>query len=156
MIAHLRGVIMAQTIDRVILDVHGVGYEVFVPAGTQGRLGGKSATGEGEEVSVHVFTSVREDAIQLFGFASMDQKKVFEKLTGVSGVGPKLALAVLSTLEPEELVRAVETNDVVALTGVPGVGKKKAQRLILEMKARFDDMTPVSYTHLTLPTICSG
>ena len=87
MIAYLSGTILDQSIDRVILDVQGVGYEVWVPVGTQGRL----AAGEDGRVGVHVHTSVREDAIQLFGFGTTDEKRVFEKLLSVSGVGPKLA-----------------------------------------------------------------
>lgn len=135
MIAYLRGTILSQRLDRVIVDVQGVGYEVFVPVGTQGRLD----PDEDGRVSMHVYTSVREDAIQLFGFATHDQKRIFDRLTSVSGVGPKLGLAILSTLEPMELLTAVETNDLKALTKVSGVGKKTGQRLILELKSKFDD-----------------
>ena len=133
MIAHLTGVLLADALDRIILGVGGVGYEVWVPLGTQGRLEPK-----GHELSVHIHTSVREDAIQLFGFASVDEKRVFERLIAVSGVGPKLGLAILSTLSPNELVMAVNANDIAAMTRVPGVGKKKAQRLILDLKSKFD------------------
>lgn len=135
MIAHLTGTVLSHSIDSMIVDVSGVGYQVFVPVGTQGRL----AEQEDGRVSVHIYTSVREDAIQLFGFASMDEKRVFDKLTSVSGVGPKLALSVLSALEPMELLTAVETNDIKALTNVSGIGKKTAQRLILELKSKFDN-----------------
>lgn len=137
MIAHLRGTILHHTIDRVILDVQGVGYEIWVPTGTQGRLLAQVA--EDEVIGVHVYTNVREDALQLFGFASQDEKRVFERLLTVSGIGPKLALAILSALEPLELLKAVETNDLSALTKVSGVGKKTGQRLILELKSKFDD-----------------
>ena len=134
MIAYLSGTILDQSIDRVILDVQGVGYEVWVPVGTQGRL----ESSEDGRVGVHVHTSVREDAIQLFGFGTPDEKRVFEKLLSVSGVGPKLALSVLSTLGPMELLQAVESNDLASLTKVSGVGKRTAQRLILELKSKFD------------------
>jgi Holliday junction DNA helicase RuvA len=134
MIAYLTGKILDHTIDRIIIDVQGVGYEVYVPVGTQGRLEEK----EDGTVSVHIFTSVREDAIQLYGFGTRDEKKIFERVTSVSGVGPKLGLAILSSLEPKELFVAVETNDIASLTKVSGIGKKTAQRLILELKSKFD------------------
>ncbi len=137
MIAHLSGMILTHTLDRLILDVQGVGYEVFVPIGTQGRLKPR----EDGRVSVHVHTQVREDAIHLYGFATGDEKIVFERLMTVTGVGAKMALAILSALPPAELFQAVEGNDLKALVGVSGVGKKTAQRLILELKSKFDDMT---------------
>ena len=135
MIAHLTGILLSQRIDRLILDVHGVGYEVFVPAGTQGRL----EPDESGRVSVHVYTSVKEDAITLFGFGTMDEKRVFERVTSVSGVGPKLGLAILTQFNPMELIAAVEQNDLSAITRVSGVGKKTGQRLILELKSKFDN-----------------
>ncbi len=136
MIAHLRGTLLAQELNAVVLDVRGVGYEVQVPVGTQGRL----QESEDGSVSVYVYTSVREDAIQLFGFGTRDEKRLFEKLISVSGVGPKLGLAILSSLGPTELIQAVETNDLTAMTSVSGVGKKTAQRLILELKSKFDGL----------------
>jgi Holliday junction DNA helicase RuvA len=136
MIAFLRGEVVDQTIDRVVLDVRGVGYEVFVPVGTQGKL----KPNDDGEVGVYVYTSVREDAIQLFGFHAKDVKRVFEKIITVSGIGPKLGLNVMSALEPAELVRAIESNDIKALTKISGVGKKTAQRLILELKSKIDDV----------------
>ena len=136
MIAFLRGEVVDEAIDRVVLDVRGVGYEVYVPVGTRGKLKANDAG----EVGVYVYTSVREDAIQLFGFHAKDVKRVFEKIITVSGIGPKLGLNVMSALEPAELVRAIESNDVKELTKISGVGKKTAQRLILELKSKIDDV----------------
>lgn len=137
MIALLTGKLVQQRLDHIIIDVNGVGYSVFVPMGTQGRLKPQ----EDERVTVYVHTHVREDALLLFGFASHEEKHVFEKLISVTGVGAKLALAILSALSPGDLVKAVEGNDVKALTNVSGIGKKTAQRLILELKSRIDDFT---------------
>lgn len=137
MIAMLTGKLAQQGLDRIVIDVQGVGYGVFVPVGTAGRLKPQ----EDERVTVYIHTHVREDALMLFGFASQEERHVFEKLIGVTGVGAKLALAILSALGPMDLVQAVETNDVKALTNVSGIGKKTAQRLILELKSRIDDFT---------------
>lgn len=136
MIAYLTGQIIHQGIDRVVIDVRGVGYEVFVPVGTQGRL---TKSEDDASISLHVYTSVKEDAITLFGFASMDEKRVFERVTSVSGVGPKLGLSILSQFTPSELLIAVEQNDLSAMTKVSGIGKKTGQRLILELKSKFDN-----------------
>ncbi|MBA2662977.1 MAG: Holliday junction branch migration protein RuvA [Bradymonadaceae bacterium] len=136
MIAHLIGRVHSYTLDSIILDVGGVGYLVHVPMGTLGRI---KEDGEGR-VSLFVHTSVREDAIQLFGFSASEVKRLFTKLIGVSGVGPKMALAVLSELSPGDFVMAVHTNNVTQLTKVSGVGKKTAQRLILELKNSLDDI----------------
>jgi Holliday junction DNA helicase RuvA len=137
MIAHLTGELLKHGLDRLIVDVNGVGYEVSVPLGTQGRVKPR----EDGRVSLHIHTSVREDAIQLFGFATMEEKRTFDKLISVSGVGPKMALSVLSMLTPAELVAALEGNDVKALTKISGVGLKTAQRMILELKGRTDGLT---------------
>lgn len=137
MIAHLTGELLGHGLDRLIVDVNGVGYEVSVPLGTQGRVKPR----EDGRVSLHIHTSVREDAIQLFGFATMEEKRTFDKLISVSGVGPKMALSVLSMLTPAELVAALEGNDVKALTKISGVGLKTAQRMILELKGRTDGLT---------------
>ncbi|MFU8803236.1 MAG: Holliday junction branch migration protein RuvA [Bradymonadaceae bacterium] len=136
MIAYLTGRILSFTADTLILDVGGVGYLVHIPMGTSGRL---KPDDEGR-VSLHVHTSVREDAITLFGFHSTEVKALYTKLISVNGVGPKLALSVLSELSPAEIVRAVLSNDVKEFTRVSGVGKKTAQRLILELKTSLDDI----------------
>ncbi len=131
MIAHLRGRLLEKHPNRVIVDVQGVGYEAHVPLSTFYGL-----PEPGGEVSLRVHTHVREDAISLFGFASLLELQIFERLIAVSGIGPKVALAVLSGIEPAELVAAVQRGDVVRLTAIPGVGKKTAERIGLELKDR--------------------
>ncbi len=135
MIAFLRGRVLEKQPNRVVLDVQGVGYDVAVPLSTFYRLGDRSA-----EVALHVHTHVREDAIALFGFATSLELLIFERLIGVSGIGPKVALAVLSGIEPPDLVRAIQANDIPRLTSIPGVGKKTAERILLELR----DRLPVS------------
>lgn len=131
MIAHLRGRILEKHPNRIVVDVAGVGYEVFVPLSTFYGLGDA-----GIEVALRIHTHVREDALVLYGFATLLEQALFERLIGVSGIGPKLALAVLSGIEPPELIRAIERGDVARLTAIPGVGKKTAERIVLELKDR--------------------
>ena len=131
MIAHLRGRLLDKQPNRIVLDVNGVGYDVFVPLSTFYGLGDAGA-----EVAVRVHTHVREDALALYGFATRLEQDLFERLISISGIGPKLALAVLSGLEPAELMRAIERGDVAQLTGIPGVGKKTSERIVLELKDR--------------------
>jgi Holliday junction DNA helicase RuvA len=130
-IAHLRGRLFDKQPHRLVVDVGGVGYDVFVPLSTFYRLGDP-----GDEVALRIHTHVREDAFTLYGFATRLEQDLFERLIGVSGIGPKLALAVLSGIEPVELVRAIERGDVARLTAIPGVGKKTSERLVLELKDR--------------------
>lgn len=129
MIAYLSGVLRQRHPSRIVLDVHGVGYELQVPVGTYSQL-----PAVGAAVSLLVHTQVREDAIQLFGFAAEGEKQLFEKLITVNGVGPKLALAILSGLSPEALVTALRQADHARLTAIPGVGKKTAERLVVELR----------------------
>jgi holliday junction DNA helicase RuvA len=131
MIATLRGTLAAKTPGRVIVEVGGVGYDVQVPLSTFYVLGEA-----GGGVSLRVHTHVREDVIALYGFASPLELDLFERLIAISGVGPKLALAVLSGIEPAELVKAVRLQDVARLTAIPGIGKKTAERIGLELKDR--------------------
>ena len=131
MIARLHGTLIDKTPSRLIVDVGGVGYDVFVPLSTFYGLGDA-----GSAVTLRVHTHVREDAIALFGFATPLEQDLFERLIGISGIGPKLALAVLSGIDPAELVRAIRGQDVGRLTRIPGVGKKTAERIGLEMKDR--------------------
>lgn len=131
MIAFLRGRVLEKQPNRVIVDVGGVGYDVAVPLSTFYGLGEPGA-----EVSMHVHTHVREDALTLFGFLTPLELAVFERLIVVSGIGPKLALSVLSGIEPRELLAAVQRQDVARLTAIPGVGKKTAERIVLELKDR--------------------
>lgn len=131
MIGHLTGRLVDKQPNKILIDVNGVGYELHVPLSTFYGLGDK-----GETVSVKVHTHVREDALILFGFITKLELQVFELLISISGVGPKLALAVLSGIEPPELVGAVKCGDVDRLTRIPGVGKKTAERIGLELKDR--------------------
>ena len=131
MIARLHGTLIDKTPSRLTVDVGGVGYDVFVPLSTFYGLGDA-----GSAVTLRVHTHVREDAIALFGFATPLEQDLFERLIGISGIGPKLALAVLSGIDPAELVRAIRGQDVGRLTRIPGVGKKTAERIGLEMKDR--------------------
>ena len=131
MIAHLRGRISEKHPNRVIVDVAGVGYDVFVPLSTFYGMGEPGA-----DIALRIHTHVREDALQLFGFATSLEQELFERLIGVSGIGPKVALAVLSGIEPKELLRAIERGDLARLTAIPGVGKKTSERIVLELKDR--------------------
>jgi len=130
-IAQLRGRILEKHPNRLVTDVNGVGYEVFVPLSTFYGLGEP-----GSEVALRIHTHVREDALLLYGFATALEQELFERLIGVGGIGPKLALAVLSGIEPTGLVRAIERGDVARLTAIPGVGKKTSERIVLELKDR--------------------
>ena len=131
MIALLRGRLAEKHPNRVIVDVQGIGYDVQVPLSTFYHLGEP-----GSDVVFRVHTHVREDALALFGFATMLELQLFEQLIGVSGIGPRLALAVISGIDPPDLLRAITEGDVGRLTGIPGVGKKTAERIGLELKDR--------------------
>ena len=137
MIAHLRGRLLEKHPNRVIVDVQGVGYDVHVPLSTFYELGEPGA-----EIALRIHTHVREDALLLYGFVTTLELQVFERLIGVSGIGPKLALAVLSGLEPNELVTAIRQGDVARLTGIPGIGKKTAERIGLELKDKMASLIP--------------
>jgi len=130
-IAHLRGRILEKQPNRVIVDVGGVGYDVAVPLSTFYGLADL-----GGDVSLRVHTHVREEAIALFGFATTLELDLFERLIGISGIGPKVGLAVLSGIEPGELIGAIERGDLARLTAIPGVGKKTSERIVLELKDR--------------------
>jgi len=129
MIAFLRGRLGEKQPNRIILEVGGVGYDVAVPLSTFYTLGESGA-----EVALRVHTHVREDTLALYGFATILELQIFERLIGISGIGPKLALAVLSGIDVADLVRAVQAGDVARLTAIPGVGKKTAERIGLELK----------------------
>jgi Holliday junction DNA helicase RuvA len=131
MIARLKGEVAELAEDRLCLDVQGVGYDVMVP----GRLAQTARVGEA--LTLHVHTSVREDAISLYGFASAQEKVAFEKLVSINGIGPKLGLAALSAMTVEQLGNAIAGNDLRALSGVPGIGKKTAERIVLELRGKF-------------------
>ncbi len=140
MIAHLSGTLLDKQVQRLVVDVNGVGYDVQVPLSTFYAVGDVGAA-----VTLRIHTHVREDALQLFGFATPLEQSLFERLIGVSGIGPKVALSVLSGIEPEGLVRAIRGSDLGRLTSIPGVGKKTAERLIVELRDRLPktaDTTP--------------
>jgi Holliday junction DNA helicase RuvA len=135
MIAFLRGRVLEKQPNRIIVDVQGVGYEVHVPLSTYYDVGE-----EGSDVSVRVYTHVREEALQLYGFLTDLERQLFERLIGISGIGPKLAIAVLSGVDSRELVAAVQRGDVARLTGIPGIGKKTAERIVLELRDRLTEL----------------
>jgi len=130
-IAHLSGTLRDKQLQRLIIDVGGVGYDVVVPLSTMYAIGDTGST-----VNLRIHTHVREDALQLFGFATVLEQGLFERLISVSGIGPKVALSILSGIEPAELMRAIRSSDVARLTRIPGVGKKTAERVVLELKDR--------------------
>lgn len=131
MIAHLRGRIFDKQPNRIIVDVNGVGYDVAVPLSTFYGLGDTGA-----DIALRIHTHVREDALLLFGFATRLEQDLFERLISVSGIGPKVALAVLSGIEPADLIRAIQHGDLARLTAIPGIGKKTSERIVLELKDR--------------------
>ncbi|HWP85218.1 MAG TPA: Holliday junction branch migration protein RuvA [Terriglobia bacterium] len=135
MIAHLRGTLLSKKANKVIVDVAGVGYEVYIPVSTFYELGPP-----GSDVHLHVYTHVREDTLALYGFRTEREKWLFEKFLTVSGVGPKMAVAILSGLEMDELLPALRNGDLALLTHIPGVGRKTAERLVLELRERLGDL----------------
>lgn len=141
MIGRLRGTVAVESPDGlVVIDVHGVGYEVMVPLGSLGR----AARDAQHAVTLYVVTHVREDAITLFGFASEDERATFRLLTSVAGIGPRIAVSILGALPPQELAGAVARNDVRRLQTVPGVGRRLAERLALELKDKLGPGAPLS------------
>jgi Holliday junction DNA helicase RuvA len=144
-IAHLRGQILSKTPNSVILDCNGVGYELAISVATFTDLGN-----EGTEAKLHVHTHVREDAISLFGFSELTEKRLFEKLLTISGIGPKLAITVLSGIDASRLITAIRSGDHATLTRIPGIGKKTAERVVLELKDKLDDLAT------SIPTITGG
>ena len=129
MIAALEGRLAEKHPSRIVVDVQGVGYEVHVPLSTFYELGEP-----GSDVSLRIHTHVREETLALFGFSSTLELQLFERLISVNGIGPRLALTALSGIEPPELVRSVRQGDVARLTGIPGVGKKTAERMVIELR----------------------
>jgi holliday junction DNA helicase RuvA len=129
MIAHLRGKLLVKHPNQAIVDVAGVGYDVTITIPTYSEL-----PGPGSEVALHIHTHVREDAIALYGFLRIAEKSLFEKLLTVSGIGPKLAITILSGMPADEMVNAIRGGDVARLTRIPGIGKKTAERMVLELR----------------------
>ncbi|MBZ5537177.1 MAG: Holliday junction branch migration protein RuvA [Acidobacteriia bacterium] len=137
MIAHLTGKILSKQPNQVILDVGGVGYDVTIPLSTFYELPDDSTP-----ISLNIYTHVREETIALFGFLTPPEKQVFEKLISVSGIGPKLGIAILSGMSVNELVPSIQHGNVVRLTHIPGVGKKTAERLVLELRDKLSTLAP--------------
>lgn len=135
MIAHIQGKVLSKSPAAVIIDCGGVGYELAISVTTYTELGEPGAS-----AALHVHTHVREDAILLFGFHELTEKRLFEKLLTISGIGPKLAVTVLSGIAPERLVTAIRSGDHGTLTKVPGIGKKTAERVVLELKDKLEDL----------------
>ncbi len=135
MIATLTGKVLIKGLDRVVIDVSGVGYEVFLTTDALTRLPDSS-----EEIFLHIYTQVREDAIVLYGFLETEDKEMFLYLTSVSGIGPKLGLAALSGMRVAELCRAIAAGDIKLLTSLQGVGKKTAERICVELKDKVGDL----------------
>ena len=129
MIGHLRGTLLEKRPNEVVIEAGGVGYEIQIPISTFTAL-----PEEGKNVALRIHTHVREDALALFGFFTIQERAVFERLISVSGIGPKLAITVLSGLATADLVAAIRTGDVAKLVRIPGVGKKTAERIVLELK----------------------
>lgn len=148
MIARLRGVLSSKSADRLIVDVHGVGYEVLIPFSTYYELGQ-----EGESVDLLIYTYVREDTLNLYGFRTEKEKQLFLLLIQISGIGPKLGITILSGLPVDELLAAVSAADSVRLSSIPGVGKKTAQRIALELKDKisslFSELQPETQLAIT-------
>jgi Holliday junction DNA helicase RuvA len=138
MIGRLRGTLVGRSEQSITLDVAGVGYEIFTAPRTQAEL-----PGVGEDVVVYTHLHVREDSLTLFGFVSDAERNLFRTLITASGVGPKVGLAILSVLSVTEIRRAIATEDVDALTVVPGVGKRSAQKMVLELKPKLDEQEAV-------------
>jgi Holliday junction DNA helicase RuvA len=129
MIAYLRGILLAKHPNQAIVETHGVGYDVVISVPTFSEL-----PAAGAEVSLHIHTHVREDALNLYGFLRLAEKNLFEKLITVSGIGPKLAITILSGMPADEMVGSIRSGDVARLTRIPGIGKKTAERMILELR----------------------
>lgn len=135
MIAFLRGRLFSKAPNQAIVECAGVGYDVNISVATFTSL-----PAEGAEARLYIYTHVREDALALFGFAEQDEKRLFEKLLTISGIGPKLAVTVLSGIDAGRLVTAIRGGDHATLTRIPGIGKKTAERVVLELKDKLDDM----------------
>ena len=136
MIAHLKGKLTHKSPVAIIIDVNGVGYQVFVPLSTFYALPELES-----EISLGIHTHMREEALKLFGFYTIDEKIIFEKLITINKVGPKLALTILSGMPPADILSTINSNDIVKLSTIPGIGRKTAERLILEMRDKLDGLS---------------
>jgi Holliday junction DNA helicase RuvA len=141
MIAHLRGTLLAKHPNQAIVETHGVGYEVTISVPTFSEM-----PAAGSEVALHIHTHVREDALSLYGFLRLAEKHLFEKLLTVSGIGPKLAITILSGMPADEMVTAIRGGDLARLTRIPGIGKKTAERMVLELRDKLPAATGAAET----------
>ena len=144
MIAHLRGTLLAKHPNQAIVETHGVGYDVTISVPTFSEM-----PAAGSEVALHIHTHVREDALSLYGFLRLTEKQLFEKLLTVSGIGPKLAITILSGMPVEEMVDAIRAGDVARLTRIPGIGKKTAERMVLELRDKLPTGTGAAEMSVT-------
>ena len=136
MIAHLSGTLLAKQATSVILDVGGVGYEVTIPLSTFYDL-----EDAGASVQLRIYTHVREDALQLYGFKTARERELFLRLISVSGIGPKLGITMLSGMSADEIIASIRTNNLARLTSIPGVGKKTAERLVIELRDKIASLS---------------
>src|SRR5271165_5295030 len=139
MIAHLRGKLLAKHPNQAVVETAGVGYDVTISVPTFSDL-----PALGGDVALHIHTHVREDQIALYGFLRASEKLLFEKLITVSGIGPKLAITILSGMPADEMVGAIRGNDIARLTRIPGIGKKTAERMVLELRDKLPEVSPTS------------
>jgi len=139
MIAHLRGKLLAKHPNQAIVESHGVGYDVAISVPTFTEM-----PVAGAEVALHIHTHVREDVLSLYGFLRLAEKQLFEKLLTVSGIGPKLAITILSGMPADEMVAAIRGGDLARLTRIPGIGKKTAERMVLELRDKLSPPAGVS------------
>jgi Holliday junction DNA helicase RuvA len=148
MIAHLRGKLLVKRPNQAIVEAGGVGYDVIISVPTYSEL-----PAFGNEVSLYIHTHVREDAIALYGFLRTSEKQLFEKLITVSGIGPKLAITTLSGIQADDMVGAIRGNDIARLTRIPGIGKKTAERMVLELR---DKLPPTGHEAATTVPVPSS
>lgn len=139
MIAYLKGKLLEKEANTVIVETNGVGYDVTIPLSTFYELGEA-----GEDIELRVYTYVREDSLQLFGFRTLRERTLFLKLITVSGIGPKLAITMLSGMSADEIIVAVRTDNLARLTSIPGVGKKTAERLVIELRDKLNEISSAS------------
>lgn len=147
MIAYLEGIIKSRATDHVVVSVGGVGYQVFVTPSSMAQV----PSSMDSKIQFHIHTHVREDQITLYGFLTAHELQIFQRLLNVQGIGPKLALTVLAGLAPQDLVSAVVNDDLVRLNAIPGIGKKTAERIVLDLKDRL-----IKDGMVTLPAIAGG
>jgi Holliday junction DNA helicase RuvA len=145
-IAHLRGSVLEKHPNQVVIEAGGVGYDVMIPVSTF-----TSIAEAGQTTALHIHTHVREDAILLYGFATRDEKSLFEKLISVSGIGPKVAITTLSGLAVEDLVQAIRSGEIERLVRIPGIGKKTAERMVVELRDKLESIGAARPTPAAAP-----